>query len=47
MRKKELIKKLNELLKGSREYHEKNDSYAGAFGYLERGIELIIEDVEK
>lgn len=47
MRKKELVKKLNELLKGSREYHEKTDSYAGAFGYLEKGIEILIEDVEK
>lgn len=47
MRKKELVKKLKELLKDSKDYHEKKQSYAGAFGYLERGIELIIEDLEK
>lgn len=47
MRKKELVQKLNELLKGSREYYEKTNSYAGAFGYLEKGIELLIEDLEK
>lgn len=47
MRKKELVKKLNELLEGSRKYHEKTDSYAGAFGYLEKGIEILIEDLEK
>lgn len=45
--KKELVKKLKELLKGSNDYHKKTDSYAGAFGYLEKGIELIIEDLEK
>lgn len=47
MRKKELVKKLNELLKDSKEYHEKTDSYAGAFGYLKKGIELLIEDIER
>lgn len=47
MIKKELVKKLNELLEDSRKYHEKTDSYAGAFGYLERAIELLIEDIEK
>ena len=47
MRKKELVKKLNELLKGSKEYYEKTNSYADAFGYLEKGIELLIEDIEK
>lgn len=47
MRKKELIKKLNELLEESRTYYEKKESYAGAFGYLEKGIELLIEDLEK
>lgn len=46
MRKKELVKKLNELLKDSNNYNEKTDSYAGAFGYLEKGIELLIEDLE-
>ena len=47
MKKKELVKKLKELLKGSNNYHEKTDSYAGAFGYLEKGIELIIDELEK
>lgn len=47
MIKKELVKKLNELLEGSRKYLEKTDSYAGAFGYLEKGIEILIEDLEK
>ena len=47
MRKKELVKKLNELLKDSNNYHEKTDSYEVAFGYLEKGIELLIEDLEK
>ncbi len=47
MRKKELVKKLNDLLEGSRKYHKQNESYAGAFGYLEKGIELLIEDIEK
>lgn len=47
MRKKELVKKLKELLKDSNYYHDKTDSYAGAFGFLEKGIELLIEDIEK
>lgn len=47
MRKKELVEKLKELLKNSNDYHDKTDSYAGAFGYLEKGIELLIEDIEK
>lgn len=47
MRKKELVKKLNELLEDSRKYLDKTNSYAGAFGYLEKGIELLIEDIEK
>lgn len=47
MRKKEFVKKLNELLKDSKEYYEKTNSYAGAFGYLEKGIEILIEDIEK
>jgi len=47
MKKKELVKKLNELLEDSRKYREETDSYAGAFGYLEKGIELLIEDIKK
>lgn len=47
MRKKELVKKLNELLEGSRKYLDITNSYPGAFGYLEKGIELLIEDIEK
>lgn len=47
MRKKELVKKLNELLEDSKKYHEETDSYSGAFGYLKKGIEIIIEDLEK
>lgn len=47
MRKKELIKKLNDLLEESRKYHKETESYAGAFGYLQKGIELLIEDIEK
>lgn len=47
MRKKELLKNLNELLENSRNYLKERDSYAGAFGYLEKGIELLIEDIKK
>lgn len=47
MRKKELVKKLKELLKDSQDYYDETKSYAGAFGYLEKGIELLIEDIEK
>lgn len=47
MKKKELVKKLNDLLEGSRKYYEQNNSYAGAFGYLEKGIEILIEDLVK
>ena len=47
MRKKEIVKKLNELLEESRNYQKKNNTYSGAFGYLTRGIEMLIEDIEK
>lgn len=47
MRKKELVKKLNELLEESKNYQKENNSYSGAFGYLTKGIELLIEDLEK
>lgn len=47
MRKKEIIKKLNELLEDSRNYQKENNTYSGAFGYLTRGIELLIKDIEK
>lgn len=47
MRKKEIVKKLNELLEESRNYQKEHNTYSGAFGYLEKGIELIIEDLEK
>lgn len=47
MRKKELVKKLNELLEESRKYQNENNTYSGAFGYLTKGIELLIEDIEK
>lgn len=47
MMKKELVKKLNELLEDSRKYLDITNSYSGAFGYLEKGIELLIEDIEK
>lgn len=47
MRKKELVKKLNELLEDSRKYLDITNSYSGAFGYLEKGIEIVIEDLEK
>lgn len=47
MRKKELVKKLKELLKDSNDYHDKTDSYAGAFGFIEKGVEILIEDLEK
>ena len=40
-------KKLNELLEESRNYQKEHNTYSGAFGYLEKGIELIIEDLEK
>lgn len=47
MRKKELVKKLNELLQEARNYQKENNTYSGAFGYLTKGIELLIEDIEK
>lgn len=47
MRKKELVKKLDELLEESRNYQKNNNSYSGAFGYLTKGIELLIEDIKK
>ena len=47
MRKKEIVKKLNELLEESRNYQKENNTYSGAFGYLTRGIEMLIEDIEK
>lgn len=45
MRKKELVKKLNELLEGSRNYQKENNTYSMAFVYLTKGIELLIEDI--
>ena len=45
--KKELVKKMNDLLDGAIKCNKQYSSYAAAFGYLKRGIEFLIEDIEK